>query len=142
MNPFARKLADEIAEMWQCRVLRASHGKLRHVLLAALAQEYFAAMPVLMPVAFPGFVKLTHPILSGYATIVWSGRMVCDLIEWDGTRKKETIYDSLDEYIGEVRRLADALKLDDADREQMFTVMQKWVVADHRINHEGRRLVS
>ena len=142
MNPFARKVAGQIEQMWQCRVLRASHGKLRQVVLVMLAKEYAAAMPVLLRVAFPGFVDLSRPMLIGYATIVWSGRMVCDLIEWDGTRKKETIYDSLDEYIGEVRRLADALKLDDADREQMFTVMQKWVVADHRINHEGRRLAS
>jgi hypothetical protein len=142
MNPFAKKVAGQIEQMWQCRVLRASHGKLRQVVLVMLAKEYAGAMPVLLRVAFPGFQDLSRPMLTGYATIVWSGHMVCDLMDRDGIIKRETIYGSVDEFIGEVRRLADLLKLNDKDREEMFVTLQKWVVADRRINHEGRRRAS
>jgi hypothetical protein len=142
VNPFAAKVAGQIEEMWQCRALRASDGRMRQVMLVMLAKEYAAAMPVLLRVAFPGFVDLSLPMLVGYATIVWSGRMLCDLMDRDGIIKKETIYDSVEEFIAEARRLADGLKLNDKDRYEMFTVLQKWVVADHRINHEGRRLAS
>ena len=81
-------------------------------------------------------------MILSYATIMRSGCVACDLVDRDGIIKRETIYDSVDEFIGEVRRLADSLKLNDKDREEMFVNLQKWVVADHRINHEGRRLAS
>jgi hypothetical protein len=142
MNPFAGKVADEIRQMWQARALREATGKLQRVLLVVFAKEYAAVLPVLLKVAIPGFKDIQRPFLSGYATILQSGRLVCDMTCADGEIHKTEIYRTVDDFIGEVRRFADRLKLGDRDREEMFALLQKWVAADLRIDHMGRKLAS
>jgi hypothetical protein len=142
MNPFLSKHAEEIRQMWQSRALVAAEGKLGRVLLVVFAKEYAAALPILLRVSIPGFEDIKAPFLSGYASIMPTGRLVCDMTCTDGSIRKTEIYRSNDEFVGEMRRLADRLKLSDEDRDEMFMVLRKWVTADLRIDHEGKRLAS
>lgn len=128
--------------MWQSRALAAAEGKLQRVMLVALAKEYGAVLPILLRVTFPGFVDIPRPFLCGYATIMRSGRVACDVTASDGTIYRAAIYRTKDEFVGEMRKLADKLKLNDADRTEMFAVLQKWIVADLRVGPNGERLAS
>jgi hypothetical protein len=141
MNPFAGKIADEIRQMWQARALREATGKLQQVMLVVFFQEYDEALKILLHVN--GIVDIKLPAYSGYATISPGGRLVCDeMIDRQKTTRKTTVYHNEGEFIGEMRRFADRLKLNDRDREEMFAVLRKWVVADLRIDHMGRKLAS
>ena len=128
--------------MWQSRALAASEGKMQRVLMVVLAYEYAAAMPVLLAATFPGFTDIERPFLSSYATIVPSGKVVCQMVDRDGSKKTVAIYDSKDKYVADMRALADKLKLSDKDRAEMFGVLQRWIVADMRVGPNGERLAS
>lgn len=136
-----KKHADEVREMWQSRCLRASTGKLRKVIIVALAKEYPAALVTLMKATFPGFVDFDRPFFTSYAHINLAGQIVCDMIDHDGSKVVASIGDE-DSFISAVRHLADQLKLSDADRSEMFIVLQKWIASDKRVNQEGRKLAS
>lgn len=138
----AKKHADEIREMWQSKALRASTGKLRKVVIVALAKEYPAALVVLMKVTFPNFIDLARPMFISYATIAPSGRIICDMIDRDGSKRKVAVYRSEHIFIYEMRKLADEMKLDDKDRVEMFAVLQKWVTRDQRVGIFGEKLAS
>jgi hypothetical protein len=142
MSLLSTKHADEIRDMWQSRLLVASHDKMRKVVIVALAKEYPGAFVTLMKVTFPGFVDFDRPFFSSYASIALSGRIVCDMIDKDGSKRKIAVYRNEDEFIYEMRTLADRLKLSDKDRIEMFTVLQKWVVSDQRVGILGNRLAS
>lgn len=141
-NPLLRKHAEELRQMWQSRALAASEGKMQRVLMVVLAYEYAAAMPVLLAATFPGFTDIERPFLSSYATIVPSGKVVCQMVDRDGSKKTVAIYDSKDKYVADMRALADKLKLSDKDRAEMFGVLQRWIVADMRVGPNGERLAS
>lgn len=145
MSITAKKSADEIRDMWQSRILREADGKLQRVMMIALAKEHPADLLVLLKATF-GTVEIPMPFYSGYATIVPSGHLVCMMhdrdsagITWKGVVK---VYDTEQQFLGDARRLADGLKLNDADRVALFAMLQKWVAADQRVDHEGRKLAS
>lgn len=146
MSLTSNKHAEEIREMWQSRALvHADDGKLQRVVLIALAKEYPADLLPLLRATF-GTEEIGKPFYSGYASVLASGHLVCmqhdvdkNKLVWKGVVK---VYDSEPKFISEMRKLADKLKLDDADRTDMFCVLQKWVAADHRIGVNGQRLAS
>jgi hypothetical protein len=137
------KLSRELRESWQCRCLAESRDRLWRVVLAVLAHNFADALLVLLKVTYPNFAGLKRPLILGGATIERSGKITCDVIK-DGAAvpELEVIYDSQDELVADFRRLADRLKLNDDDRLGMITAVQRWVVADLRIDHNGRRLAS
>jgi len=141
-NPFLNKHAEEIRQTWQSRALAAAEGKLACVLLVALSFEYAGAMPVLLRVTFPGFTDIVRPFLSGYATIVPSGKVACNMVDKDGVIKVVAVYASKDQFVGEMRRLADKLKFTDSEREEFFGVLSRWIVKDMRVGPHGERLAS
>lgn len=134
------KVAEEVRAMWQARALLAAKDKIQRVLLVAIAKEYPAAFRTLLRAI--GIADINRPFLCSYATIVPSGRIVCDMIEKDGSKRTVAIYKNENEFIYEMRKLADELKLNDADRIEMFTVLQKWVTKDQRVNVFGDKLAS
>lgn len=136
------KHADEIRDMWQSRALRAARGKLRKVVITALAKEYVADFETLLKATFPGFVDLDRPLFTSYAHIDLGGRIICEMIDKEGRKRKVMVYGCEDAMIYEMRKLADKLKLPDRDRIEMFTVLQKWVAKDMRIGIQGQRLAS
>lgn len=138
----AQKHADEIRQMWQSRALKESSGKMRKVVIVALAKAYRDALAVLVRVTFPGFVDFDRPFFASYAHINIDGRIVCDMIDKDGSKRQVSIYDSEDHFIYDMRKLADKLKLADKDRTEMFTILQKWVASDKRVGIFGQKLAS
>ena len=141
MSLLTGKHADEIREMWQSRALRAAKGQLRKIVIVALAKEYPAALETLLRVTFPGFVDIDRPVFTSYAHIDLGGTIVCEMIDRNGAKAVARL-GTEQSFISDVRKLADELKLDDHDRSAMFTVLQKWVASDRRIDQQGRKLAS
>lgn len=142
MSLLAQKHADEIREMWQSRCLRATSGKLRKVFITALAKEYPAALVTLMKVTFPGFVDFDRPFFTSYASIYPSGRIVCEMLEKDGSKRLVAVYRDENDFLYELRKVADELKLVDAERIEMFAVLQKWVASDRRYDIHGEKKLA
>jgi hypothetical protein len=137
------KQADVLAQMWHTRALRAAKGRAAAVLIAALVAEIPGAVPVLLRVAFPGFKDVKLPQLTGYATIAGSGRVICDIIDRNRVRcSGEVIYESVEELRDDFRRLADKLKLNDAERKEMSQLLSKWVSSDLRYDHQNRKVLN
>lgn len=130
--------------MWQAAALRRSTGKMQHVLFTAMQNEYTAITPntwlVLLNIIIPHF-NADQPFLNGYAKIMPSGRVVSEVF-YRGERQLQVVYHSKDEFISEMRRLADRLKLNDLDRVAMFALLGKWIVADYRVGLNGEKLAS
>ena len=141
-SPLLKNPADELRETWQSRALAASEGKMRRVLTVVFSYEYAAAMPVLLAATFPGFIDIQRPFLSSYAAIMPNGKVICEMVDKDGSKKTVAVYDSKDKYVYDMRQLADKLKLSDKDRTEMFKVLQRWIVKDMRIGPHGERLAS
>jgi hypothetical protein len=52
----------------------------------------------------------------------------------DGTEKWEVLYRNEVALRNDFRQLADRLKLNDADRIELFAAVKNWVVADRRLD--------
>ena len=141
-NPLLKKHADELRAMWQSRALAISSGKLQRVLTVVLSYEYAAAMPILLKATFPGFTDIARPFLCSYATIYPTGRLVCEMVDRDGSKKAIVVYKNEGEFTAEMRGLADKLKLSETERKEMFAVLRRWVVKDMRVGPHGERLAS
>jgi hypothetical protein len=129
------RLTFDIADSWQARVLMGSAGKLNAVVLSVLAHNYDDALLPLLQVVFPGFTSITAPFYCSAAKVTKAGRIVANLVQRDGTIMKDA-----EVFMGEMvmqhefRALADNLKLSDRDRVELFAAVQKWVVADRRLD--------
>lgn len=126
----------EMRETWQVRALIAA--KDRYVglsLLSVLAHNYDEAMHVLMRVAFPGFQSITAPFLCTCGKVDKTGAVVADVVNPDGTITRDfDVYPNELYLRDDFRKLADKLKLNDTDRTEMFKCVQRWVVADRRLD--------
>lgn len=129
------KHAQDLRGLWPCRAMVEAKGKLGMVLLSVLAHTFDEAMPVLLRVAFPGFIEPALPCLISAGRVAKSGAIVADMIDREGGKHTRCpIYPSETVLRDEFRRLADKLKLDDADRTELFKCVQRWVVADMRLD--------
>ena len=145
-NPFAHLSGEQISATWQIRALREARGKLQYVLWRAMANEYTGitanTWETLLRLINKNFKEMPLPGLLGYAMIVPSGRVVSQVVDKDYGLRLQVIYRHKPEFLSELRRLADRLKLDDLDRADMFAVMGKWITVDYRIGVDGERLAS
>jgi hypothetical protein len=96
-------------------------------------------MPVLMALVYPDFVPGRAPIKDAIfcsaARIDKAGRVVADQVSRYGTKTKDSVvFDSEIQMQGAFRKLADMMKLSDRDRIDMFHAVQRWVVADRRLD--------
>lgn len=132
----ARKLTQDLREMWQGRVLRYTKTQpIGLVVLSVLAHNFDEGLPVLLAAVFPGYAGLKPPALVSAGRIAKSGAVVADFMEADGNIVKQAvIYRSETDLRDAFRKLADKLKLSDADRTEMFKCVQRWVVADTRLD--------
>lgn len=133
------RLAFELRASWQARALAGTEGKLQAVVMSVLAHNFDEAMPVLMEIAFPGFIVGGTPIRDAVycsaARIDKSGRIVADMVSRSGVKTKDSVvFESDLQMRGVFRRLADMMKLSDRDRIEMFHAVQRWVVADRRLD--------
>lgn len=135
VEAIAHKHADEIRGMWQAKALATADGKTFVVLLSVLAHNFDDGMEVLLRVVFPGFTSIMPPFLSTAGKITKGGHIVADMVGVSGKiTKRALLYRNETELRDDFRRLADHLKLDDADRASMFAAVRRWVVCDFRID--------
>jgi hypothetical protein len=129
------RLEFDIRDTWQARCLTAAHGMTAAVLLSVLAHNYDDALLPLLQVVFPGFTSITAPFFCTAAKVSKSGHIVADMVEKTGRIRKDfVVYRDETEMRDDFRKLADDLKLSDTDRRELFAALQKWVVADRRLD--------
>ncbi len=127
------KLAEELRESWQGRLLAMSKGKIGAITLVILANAYPDAMDVLMRVILPG-VQVKPPCFQGNARISRTGSVVCNVLGENGiVHLNVEAFANPSELVNEYRRMADSLKLADGERLEMFLAIQKWITGDYRI---------
>lgn len=135
--------AQKLRDTWQARALAETKGRLAAVVLGVLFHNFAEVMPILLRVVFPGFRDIKRPFLSGGATVLANGMVACGLVSSGSDAPRQMIiYEREACIVKDFRDLADRLKLNDADRVEMMGAIKKWVVADHCIDHLGRRLAS
>lgn len=142
MTKFAHMKAEEIREIWQSRALDKARGVTAKVLGQALLLEHSTHFKILLKTTFGDHADCYFPHLWGYATIWPSGRIICEVIDRNLECRPTEIYESEAAMVRDFRTLADELKLDDADREEMFTILRKWIKRDLRVGPEGQKLAS
>lgn len=126
----------ELRETWQVRALMATQNDpIGTTLLSVLAHSYDDAMHVLMRVAFPGFTSIRPPFLCTAGKVAKTGAVVADLVTNDGNILKDFVLWNTERSLRDAfRRLADRLRFNDKDRTEMFKCVQRWVVADRRLD--------
>jgi hypothetical protein len=130
-----RELAFDLRASWQSRALAAASGKTAAVLLSVLAHSIDDALLPLLQVTFPGFTSISAPFFSTAGKVAKTGHVVADMVTKAGKIEKDfPIYLNEQALRDDFRRLADRLKLSDADRIEMFKYVQSWVVADRRLD--------
>lgn len=133
--------AQDLRDTWQARCLAEAKGKQAAVVLIVLCMSYSAAIKTLLRVVF-NIRDIQRPFFCAGAEIQLSGKLVCDITEKSGITHPVVVYENTDELNRDMRELADKLKLKDSERLEFTTAIQRWVVADHRVDHMGRRIVN
>jgi hypothetical protein len=128
-------LAFDLRASWQARALAETGGHMAAVLLSVLAHNFDDAMPILLRIAYPGFTSIAAPFYCTAGKLAKSGQIVADVVTTDGQIVKDAkVFDSEIQMRDAFRRLADRMKLSDSDRVEMFKCVQRWVVADRRLD--------
>jgi hypothetical protein len=128
-------LSFDLRASWQARALSETGGHLSAVVLSVLSHNFDGAMPALLSLVFPGFKSITAPFYCTAGKVDKSGRVVADVVTKTGQIVKDAkVFDSEMQLRDAFRRLADRLKLNDDDRIEMFKCVQRWVVADRRLD--------
>jgi hypothetical protein len=105
------------------------------VVLSVLSHNFDDAMPALLRLVFPGFTSIAAPFYCTAGKVDKSGRVVADVVTKHGLVVKDAeVFASEEKLRDEFRRLADRLKLSDPDRIELFKCVQRWVVADRRLD--------
>jgi len=133
---FEKTLAFDLRGSWQARALVAATGPARMVMLSVLAHTLEQAVVTLCFAAFADFDgSLPLPALTTAAKIDKTGSVVGDVCDrWGAIHRDEVLFRTEIEMRDAFRRLADRLKLSDSDRIEMFKYVQRWVVADRRLD--------
>lgn len=135
--------AQDLRRTWQARALAESKDKTRAVLRAVLTHSYAGAMPVLMRVVFPNLRGEWLPEFIGTAKIDRGGVIICNVKNHERKLVPNVpVYDGTEKLIWTFRTLADRLKFTDTERVEMIEAVKRWIVADERIDHLGRKLAS
>jgi hypothetical protein len=134
-----RRHAQDLRQTWQARALAGTTGQLNAVIQSVLAHNFDDAMPALMAVVYPGFVpghaQIKDMIYCSAAKVDKAGRIVADATTRYGRKEPDSVvFTSEIQMQGVFRRLADMMRLSDADRVEMFKCVQRWVVADRRLD--------
>lgn len=131
-----RKLEKELQDTWMSRALRASQrDHVGMIMLSVIAHNFDGALLTLMQVTFPGFTSIVPPFLCTAAKVAKDGSVVADMVNRFGCIEKDVrLYPNETALRDDVRCLADRMKLTDAERIEMFKCVQRWVVADRRLD--------
>ena len=128
---------EELRQSWQGRALALTEitaPKLCRVLMSVFADNYDETMPFLLHAVF-GSASITAPFLCTSPKIDKAGRVVADLITKYGTKQKNyVVFDDEKQMEGVFRKLADRMRLSDAERIDLFLAVRFWVKADQRLD--------
>jgi hypothetical protein len=133
---FAKVIEFDLRGSWQARALVATTGAARMVMLSVLAHTLEEATITLCYAAFADFDgSLPLPALVTAAKIDKTGAVVANMCGTDGVILKDVVLFRTEiEMRDAFRRLADRMKFNDPDRIEMFKYVQRWVVADRRLD--------
>lgn len=133
---FEQTLSFDLRKSWQARALAEAKGQTGMVLLSMIDHTYGTdTLRVLLPLIFPGYVEPSLPCLASCGKVAKSGAVVADVIMKDHAFiKDQVVYPSELALRDDFRRLADHMKLPDAERVELFKCVQRWLVADHRLD--------
>lgn len=128
--------ANELRSTWQAKALVASSGPVRALMMSVLAHTLDDALLTLCTVCFPDFDgSIKAPHYTSAAKIDRTGAIVADMVDKKGRINKDVVVFGSEIAMRDAfRRFADRLKLDDADRIELFKYAQRWVVADRRLD--------
>jgi hypothetical protein len=116
----AKEKSEREKASWQYRAIEVTRGpgtKTGAILLAVLGKQ-----------------RATVPQFRGSARITSDGYMLCNFMSRSGQIHMSAFVGSVEEVVANFRRLADHLKLTDAERTEMFTKLREWVGTDYRSN--------
>lgn len=133
---FEQTLSFDLRKSWQARALAEAKGQTAMVLLSMIDHTYGTdTLRVLLPLIFPGYIEPSLPCLASCGKVAKSGAVVADVIMKDHAFiKDQVVYPSELALRDDFRRLADHMKLADAERIELFKCVQHWLVADHRLD--------
>jgi len=140
IDPLLSREAQELRDLWQGRALATASGTTAAVLLSVLSHNYDDAMPIMLRLVKPitwddAHQTIKAPFLCSAARVEKNGTIVADVVNGNGTiTKRAVLYVSETELRDAFRKLADKIKLTDDERCEMFKAVQRWVVADTRID--------
>jgi len=142
------RLAIDLRDTWQGRCVSVARGRTAMVLMSVLCHSYEEAAVLLYQLIF-GSDKVNAPYLESCGRIARNGTIVARVRGRNALIKEEVIYSSEIMLRDDFRRLADELKLNDADRVELFGAVKRWVVADRRLDPamdpkdpDARRLIN
>lgn len=121
-----KKLLDKAMETWQARALVATQGQKSQ--LGAIILAITKAEPSRGPKFGPG------------AVISSDGFIFANFIDRHGSYHQGALVCSVRNYIDNLHGLADVLKLNDADRSDMFRRAREWIYIDHRALKEWGKI--
>lgn len=135
--------AQDLRETWQARILSRAVVVDRDVArprdlvgmcaLSVLAHNYDDAMQVLLLLCGAHGVGL--PSLCTAAKVAKTGHVMADYINKFGSvHKNQGLFRNTKAMETAFRRLADQVKLTDAERIELFAAVRRWVVCDYRLD--------
>lgn len=128
-------LAPDILESWQAKILRHCAGELWKVCLSVIAHSYDKSLLRLMEAMFSGFQSIDAPFFCSAGKIAKSGHVCADVCtKYGAIIKMHPIFSNSVHMETVFRKLADAARLDDSDRIEMFDAIKRWVVCDYRLD--------
>jgi len=132
----AKRHAQDLRNTWQAQVLFATDKTiLGMVVQSVLAHHFDDALPTLFRLFWPEWTSISAPFLCSAAKIAKNGVIVADAVMANGTIVKDFgLFQNETGLRDTFRYLSDRLKLSDDDRRELFWCVQKWVVADRRLD--------
>ena len=130
-----KTVAFDLRGSWQVKALAEAKGQTAMALESILAHTYEHVVLTMIQVANPHRHEPLLPCIASNPVVAKSGAIVADVIMPNHhVAKDAVIYGSKGKLRDDFRRLADRLRLSDADRIEMFKCVQRWVVADRRLD--------
>lgn len=125
--------ATDIASSWQAKALAAAEGKTGAVMLSVLAHNFEdQLMRICRAIGFSTF--LPAPYLESAGRVAKNGSVIAKVRGRDGVLRWQRLYRNEIQLRDDFRRLADRLRLADADRVELFDAVKRWIVADRRLD--------
>lgn len=125
---------EQIRQTWQYRALAHAKDVMHAVVLSVLGDNWPDAVEVLTTMVYGEPPPYQPPFICTSAKIEKNGGIYATYVDRCGRKWYRAFFTSENHCQGTFRRLADELKLTDAERVAMFAAVRKWIVADCRLD--------